>query len=152
MKKQPSYMKEINAILKASSPRKLVKNPKRANMTYPQAKKKYPKMNPLGNFDGDIMPNIIDCRPFNRKKQDEGYTGEEWAELSPDEREDYMEYGVGEKTEYKEDPEKIKRRAEIHNKIKSLKGKERQDYIDEVDREAIEEYEEDRMRRAGIQF
>lgn len=38
------------------------------NMTWPQAKVKYPKMNPFRDTDRDGVPNFLDCRPFNKKK------------------------------------------------------------------------------------
>ena len=42
--------------------------PKR-NMTWSQAKRKYPKLSPLGDADRDGVKNKFDCRPFDRKKQ-----------------------------------------------------------------------------------
>jgi hypothetical protein len=42
----------------------------RKNLTYAQAKKKYPKMNPYGDADRDGVSNWLDCRPFDRKRQD----------------------------------------------------------------------------------
>jgi hypothetical protein len=40
------------------------------NLTYAQAKKKYPKMNPYGDADRDGTTNWLDCRPFDRKRQE----------------------------------------------------------------------------------
>lgn len=41
---------------------------KKKNMTWDQAKIKYPKLNPYADADRDGVPNILDCRPFNKKK------------------------------------------------------------------------------------
>jgi len=38
------------------------------NLTWPQAKIRYPKMNPFRDTDRDGVPNFLDCRPFNKKK------------------------------------------------------------------------------------
>ena len=47
-----------------SKKRKIAKT----NMTWPQAKVRYPKMNPFRDTDRDGVPNFMDCRPFNKKK------------------------------------------------------------------------------------
>lgn len=41
------------------------------NLTWPQAKALYPKLNPRGDADRDGVKNCFDCRPFNKKRQDE---------------------------------------------------------------------------------
>jgi len=48
--------------------------PKR-NMTWSQAKRKYPKLSPLGDADRDGVKNKFDCRPFDRKKQGWAHKG-----------------------------------------------------------------------------
>jgi hypothetical protein len=37
-------------------------------LTYPQAIKRYPFIDPLGNYDNDKVMNAFDCRPFDKKK------------------------------------------------------------------------------------
>jgi hypothetical protein len=41
------------------------------DLTYPQAKKRFPFLNPNGNIDGDNKVNKKDCRPFDSMRQDE---------------------------------------------------------------------------------
>jgi len=43
--------------------------PKKKDMDWPQAKRKYPNMNPMADTDGDGIKNKFDCRPLNKKKQ-----------------------------------------------------------------------------------
>jgi len=38
-------------------------------MSWTQAKRRYPKLSPLGDADRDGVKNRFDCRPFDRKKQ-----------------------------------------------------------------------------------
>ena len=40
------------------------------NMNWFQAKRKYPKLSPFGDIDKDGVINYLDCKPFNKKKQD----------------------------------------------------------------------------------
>lgn len=42
---------------------------KKKDLNYPQAKRKYPGLNPLGDYDKDGVINMKDCKPFNKKKQ-----------------------------------------------------------------------------------
>lgn len=42
---------------------------KKSDMTYDEAKRKFPKMNPFGDADKDGIENWMDCRPFNKNKQ-----------------------------------------------------------------------------------
>jgi len=61
-----NIMNEINSILKGSMP---VKRPTKKQMNWTQAKKKYPKLDPMKDFDMDGIMNMFDCRPFNKKRQ-----------------------------------------------------------------------------------
>jgi len=38
-------------------------------MSWPQAKKKFPKMSPFGDADKDGVKNWLDCRPFDKRRQ-----------------------------------------------------------------------------------
>lgn len=38
------------------------------NLNWNQAKRKYPKLNPFGDADGDKTLNFADCKPFNKKR------------------------------------------------------------------------------------
>lgn len=40
------------------------------NMSWTQAKAKYPKLSPFKDADRDGVTNWLDCKPFNRKRQD----------------------------------------------------------------------------------
>lgn len=55
-----------------SSPAKGVR---KKNLSYSQAKIRYPKLKPFGDRDKDGVKNIFDCKPFNRKKQGWAHRG-----------------------------------------------------------------------------
>ena len=40
------------------------------NLTWPQVRVMYPRINPFDDADKDKVPNWLDCRPFNIKRQD----------------------------------------------------------------------------------
>lgn len=50
--------------------RRLKHIPKK-NLTWLQARRRYPKLNPFGDADKDGVMNIFDCKPFNRKRQED---------------------------------------------------------------------------------
>lgn len=39
------------------------------NMTWPQAKVRFPLLNPMKDADKDGVINLLDCKPFDRKRQ-----------------------------------------------------------------------------------
>ena len=41
------------------------------DMDWGQAKVRYPKLSPFGDADRDGVKNWLDCKPFDRKRQDE---------------------------------------------------------------------------------
>jgi len=41
------------------------------NLTWPQAKARFPNMKPLGDADGDKLKNKFDCKPFDIKRKGE---------------------------------------------------------------------------------
>jgi len=43
------------------------------NLSWPQAKRRFPMLNPYKDTDGDSVKNIFDCRPFNKRKQGFGH-------------------------------------------------------------------------------
>jgi len=47
--------------------KKIAKKPK-SQLSWKEAKLKYPCLSPSGNADGDMHENKKDCRPFNKKK------------------------------------------------------------------------------------
>ena len=49
--------------------RKIIMKTKK-NMTWSQAKRKYPNLKPYGDADRDGVKNKFDCRPFDRRLQD----------------------------------------------------------------------------------
>jgi len=58
---------------------------KSKDLTYHEAIRRYPHMNPLKDSDKDGVINLFDCRPFNKKKQDEEfnkYDEDESAEIA----------------------------------------------------------------------
>lgn len=46
-----------------------IRNIKKKNMTWSQAKRKYPYLSPVGDYDKDGVINIYDCKPFDPKRQ-----------------------------------------------------------------------------------
>lgn len=42
-----------------------IPNPKDRNLSWKQVKKKYPSMNPLGDYDNDLFFNYKDCKPLD---------------------------------------------------------------------------------------
>lgn len=44
----------------------------RKNMNWAQAKHKFPKLKPMGDWDNDGVKNQFDCKPMNRKMQGKG--------------------------------------------------------------------------------
>jgi len=79
-------MNEINSIMKMAMP---IKRPTKKQMNWKQAKAKYPKLNPLGNYDNDLMPNVIDCKPFDKTKQ-EWVKGLGWRATNKERKEAYL--------------------------------------------------------------
>ena len=77
-KKIDSFWKPMKPLVKPNKKLKKVpvktlkitpmKKIKKIDLNYPQAKKRYPKMNPYGDADKDRIKNWIDCKPFNPKK------------------------------------------------------------------------------------
>ena len=51
------------------------KNIPKKNLSWPQAKRRFPKLNPYGDIDRDGVKNMLDCRPFNKRKQHVYYHG-----------------------------------------------------------------------------
>lgn len=51
------------------------------NLSWPQAKVRFPLMRPLGDADGDKLKNKFDCKPFDIKRQGERHSEEEDEEL-----------------------------------------------------------------------
>jgi len=50
------------------------KGPQRiVNLSWPQAKARFPLMKPYGDADGDGLKNFLDCKPFDRKRKGEGH-------------------------------------------------------------------------------
>jgi len=41
---------------------------KRKDMNWAQAKRKYPKLNPFGDYDRDKVINMFDCKPLDKKR------------------------------------------------------------------------------------
>lgn len=48
---------------------KLEQSKDRKTLSWAQAKWKYPKLKPMGDWDNDGVKNQFDCRPMNRKMQ-----------------------------------------------------------------------------------
>jgi len=48
--------------------------PKRiSNLSWPQAKKRFPLLKPYGDADGDGLKNFRDCKPFDRTRKGENH-------------------------------------------------------------------------------
>ena len=71
--KNKSFGTKFKGITPTNSPftikKKIKKVVKKKDMTWTQAHKKYPKMNPLGDYDKDGVKNWMDCKPFDKKRQ-----------------------------------------------------------------------------------
>ena len=50
-----------------------------ANLSWPQAKKRFPLMNPYGDVDMDGLKNFRDCKPFDRTRKGPDHNEEEIA-------------------------------------------------------------------------
>jgi len=52
------------------------------NLSWPQAKARFPGLNPLGDADKDRVKNFRDCKPFDIKRQgeEESEAFKEWEE------------------------------------------------------------------------
>jgi len=49
-----------------------IKKPKdKKKMNWAEASWAYPKLKPMGDWDNDGVKNQFDCKPMNRKKQDD---------------------------------------------------------------------------------
>ena len=48
---------------------KLEQSKDRKTLSWAQAKWKYPKLKPMGDWDNDGVKNQFDCKPMNRKRQ-----------------------------------------------------------------------------------
>jgi hypothetical protein len=68
------------------------KNVPKKNLSYPQAKVRYPKLNPYGDADHDGVPNWRDCKPFNKNQQ--GLTNLDKVRLKAFAKKKYVEAGM----------------------------------------------------------
>ena len=50
---------------------KIKKPQDRKNMNWSEAKWANPRLKPMGDWDNDGVKNQFDCKPLNRKKQDD---------------------------------------------------------------------------------
>ena len=66
---KPRQPKMKNLIFGYDRPKPSRKVTGKLGMSWPQAKKRFPKMNPLGDRDRDGVQNFLDCRPFDKKRQ-----------------------------------------------------------------------------------
>ncbi len=52
--------------------------PKRVtNLNWEQAKRRFPLLNPYGDIDHDNVKNMLDCKPFNIKRQGKDHDEDE---------------------------------------------------------------------------
>ena len=58
-------------LFKPNTPKKL------KNLSWPQAKARFPLLNPLGDADFDGVKNHKDCKPFDIKRQGDEHLSEE---------------------------------------------------------------------------
>jgi len=45
------------------------KSIRKKDLTWPQAKRRFPRLKPMADTDRDGVKNMFDCRPFNKRKQ-----------------------------------------------------------------------------------
>jgi rubrerythrin len=97
-------------------PKKIIS---KKNMSYDQAKAKYPRLDPFGDADRDGVKNWVDCKPFDKRRQDDNIRNfisndfEKWKK-----QRDRMKAGIPEDLKLKD----VKRLAE--ERIKSFGDKE----------------------------
>ncbi len=60
-------MKKIKPIFTPKVPKKI------KDLSWPQAKKRFPLMKPYGDADGDGLKNLRDCKPFDWKRKGEDH-------------------------------------------------------------------------------
>jgi len=53
-----------------------------SNLTWEQAKERFPLMNPYGDIDKDGVKNFRDCRPFDIKRQGKKHKKRYFDEIS----------------------------------------------------------------------
>ncbi len=56
----------INPFLLLGKPKKISKR----DLSWPQAKRRFPLLHPMKDTDKDGVINLLDCKPFDRKRQD----------------------------------------------------------------------------------
>jgi len=62
---------------------------KKKDMSWTQAKSRFPKLKPFGDTDRDGVKNWLDCKPFDKKRQD---SKKKWRkELIEEDVEEYLE-------------------------------------------------------------
>ena len=68
-------IKTNKALFTPWAPRKI------SNLSWPQAKARFPLMKPYGDADGDGLKNFRDCKPFDfrRKGEDHEMTKEDYG-------------------------------------------------------------------------
>ena len=66
---KPRKINTSNLIFGYDHPKKPRKVKGKLAMSWPQAKKKYPKMSPFGDADKDGVKNWLDCAPFDKTRQ-----------------------------------------------------------------------------------
>jgi len=49
------------------------------NLSWPQAKARFPLMNPYGDADGDRLKNKFDCKPFDKTRKGEEHSREDFT-------------------------------------------------------------------------
>ena len=59
----------VNSLLLLGKPKQISKR----NLSWPQAKRRFPLLSPMKDADKDGVINLLDCRPFNKKKQGWGH-------------------------------------------------------------------------------
>lgn len=69
------------------------------DLSWPQAKKRFPLMNPYGDADGDGLKNFRDCKPFDWKRKGDKH--------------EVLEEGYGFKMVYKKERKKQPTAEEI---------------------------------------
>ena len=67
-KKKLSSMNKvsINPFLLLGKPKQISKR----DLSWPQAKRRFPNLHPMKDTDGDGVINLLDCKPFDKKRQD----------------------------------------------------------------------------------
>ncbi len=93
---------------------------KKKNLTWAQAQKKYPRLNPFGDADKDGLINMFDCKPFDKKRQGKRHKKSSLTLKQRQQLATLRKVDMAKEIDKKSDLEKSMERLEKAKKEKSL--------------------------------